>query len=543
MKPLYYAAMSRVSLDEQRKGISPQDQTRRIHEWAANQSQPFVLANYVGKDGNTYSAEFYEDYSGFEYERPEMDVIRELARLGIIDAIIVLRTDRFARDEAVFMLLERYFKKHNVRLFSVEEGEFTPGSVNRYVAAFQRARAEDTATTAKKMMQDARHAYLKAGVPQSQGHPLYGYFKQGKKRETHYVIHEDQAEIVRMIFHLYVHEDMTTHQIAKELNRLGIPSPAAAKGMKNKTLSGKWLEKTVSRVLRCSAYIGSLIGYQHITVDGKVVRTKEEEYVTISVPTIIEDINLWEQAQFKLEHRRNQWYQRRANKRREYLLSGLTFCTCGKGMTGSCSKKNGDNRYYYYSCNSEAKRVFFGGICYNRVVADDLEITVWDFVERLVTNPETTMALYREEQQAHEAMLAEKRQRLLAIEELLAENHEEQNRLNWMFQKRRCDEDYFEAEWERLKGDRVALSKELEKVTRVLEYNTASAQQLLELETIGRELREATEEITFERKRRLLERLRLVITLEVGRTRDERNLTIEILGHASEVRLKRQTPS
>src|SRR5436305_688606 len=140
MTPLYYAAYSRVSLDEQRKGISPDDQMQRIHPWARQQSTPFELAYYIGQDGREHSAEFYEDYTGFEYERPEMDVIRELARLGLIKAVIVLRTDRFARDEAVFMLLERYFKKHGVQLFSVEEGEFTPGAINRYVAAFQRAR-------------------------------------------------------------------------------------------------------------------------------------------------------------------------------------------------------------------------------------------------------------------------------------------------------------------------------------------------------------------------------------------------------------------
>jgi hypothetical protein len=40
------------------------------------------------------------------------------------------------------------------------EGEFTPGVVNRYVAAFQRARAEDDATTAKKRMHGARLEYL-----------------------------------------------------------------------------------------------------------------------------------------------------------------------------------------------------------------------------------------------------------------------------------------------------------------------------------------------------------------------------------------------
>ncbi len=67
---------------------------------------------------------------------------------------------------------------------------------------------------------------------------------------------------------------------------------------------------------------------------------------------------------------------------------------------------------------------------------------------------------------------------------------------------------------------------------------------------IGKEIREATEELSFERKRYFLERLLIVITLDpssIDRRRKigehvERDILIEVLGYATSVRLKRQTP-
>jgi DNA invertase Pin-like site-specific DNA recombinase len=135
-----YAAYPRVSDDEQNKGNSPERQLERIHQWA--EQQGMKLGEYRADDRQKYPWAFQEDYTGTEYERPEMDRIRRLAEQGVINAVVVSHTDRFARDEAVFLLLERFFKKHNVRLFSVEEGEFAPGTVNRFVAAIQRAKAE-----------------------------------------------------------------------------------------------------------------------------------------------------------------------------------------------------------------------------------------------------------------------------------------------------------------------------------------------------------------------------------------------------------------
>jgi site-specific DNA recombinase len=541
MTTLYFAAYSRVSLDEQRKGISPEDQVRRIHEWTSQQPMLFALAEYEGADAKQHPAEFYEDFSGFEYERPEMDVIRELAKLGIINAVVVLRTDRFARDEAVFMLLERYFKKHGVRLFSVEEGEFTPGVVNRYVAAFQRARAEEEAMMFKKRSREARRAYTQAGIPQSSGHPTYGYIKQGKKRESRYTIHQEQAEIVVLIFSLFVNDKLAVTEIAIELNKMSIPPPGVAKGMQHKGSSGRWMETTVRRILQNPAYIGQLEGNRTLIEEGNLIWTKKEDRVYIPIPAII-DRDVWEQAQYLLEHSKAAWHNR--IKRRDYLLTGMMTCACGHTFVGMSMLQQWGKRYFYYSCNRYDKALGRESCGNRKVPADDLERTIWDFVEQLTTDPQTALAVYAQNQQDDLSVVEETFRRIAAIDELLEENKQEKNRINWMFQKKRCDEEYFEAEHNRLSREEEALSREREKAQRVLHRQQATVRQLDELEEIGDEIRRNGKNADFKKKRHILERLRVHITIERSTVaKEERFVVVEVLGYRRRIRVRARSPS
>lgn len=538
MEKLYFAALSRVSSDEQIKGISPTDQIRRITAWVTSQPYDFELAQYEDEDGVMREAIFYEDYTGFEYERPEMDKIRDLAKRGIINAVIVIRVDRFARAQGVSILLEDYFAKLGVRLFSVEEGEFTPGTVNRYLAAIQRARAEDDAYTSKKRLREARRAYVKAGIPPSPGHCLYGYTKVGTKRETRYVIDEVQAEIVMQIYHLFLDERWTIMEIVHELNRNGIPSPAATKYLKPEKITGKWWDITVRNILRNPGYKGQLVVYKSETQENGSVRiTDPDEYITINIPAIVTE-DQWEQAVYRIEHSRDKWHQR--PKTREYLLTGMITCACGHIIGPRSQTSTSGKRYHHYACASYKlgvlrKRCKFTPV--SRVSADALEYTVWDFVERLVDEPEATIALYQEEQAKLETVLEDTQARIATIDELLEENKGQKHRLNRMYQKGQCDEEYFDAEWKRLNDEDKALMREREKTEAIINQHTASAGQLDELYAIGDDINQE-EEIIFETKRRTLERLRTHITIEERDPDGQQWLTIEILGHSKRVCLK-----
>jgi site-specific DNA recombinase len=520
MKCVLYA---RVSTDDQRTfNMSLDDQMR-------------AMRRYVHERGWFIFSEVRESWSGFEYDREYMDAIREEAKKRAFDVLIVLRTDRFARDEAVFLLLERFFKKHNVRLFSVEEGEFTPGVINRFLAAIQRAKAQDDAEMSKKRMKEGRHSYLRSNVPQSQGYALYGYTRVGKKKETRYVINEEEAIIVRLIYDLFTRERLTYYTIAMQLNDSAVSSPVVARRRDSSKYHGKWYENTVREILKNPAYKGNLKGMKWRWVDGKEIKTATDEQTDIQIPAIV-TVKQWEQAQYLVNTKTSK------KSVKNYLLSGMTKCVCGCPMYGcsvSAFRKRKNERYYqyFYRCNSYNKLLARAGCANKHVSALNLEYTVWDFVEKLIRNPKTTLALYQKDQEAKQALLLNVQERVAAIDDLLEDNTGELRRLQKMYQRGGCDEEYFDAEKKRIDDERGALERERQKAQRLVDRNRNAIAQLAELEEIGEEVRSNLLGMTDTKRRRIYERVRLAVTVEKP-TGNGQWVVIEVLGNAERIRVK-----
>ena len=156
-----------------------------------------------------------------------------LAQEGRINALVVEDRDRFARDDVVAANLAKQFRAYGVRLFSVNQGEFTPGVKNRYIDAIERTQALESAEYVKKNMRDKRYEYvMKKDTAPAGGVPLYGYDITGTKGNSHYVINEVEAEVVCLMFDLYI-QRWTMDAIAALLNERGILQPSARKGFDN----------------------------------------------------------------------------------------------------------------------------------------------------------------------------------------------------------------------------------------------------------------------------------------------------------------------
>jgi hypothetical protein len=134
-------------------------------------------------------------------------------------------------------------------------------------------------------------------------------------------------------------------------------------------------------------------------------------------------------------------------------------------------------------------------------------------------------------------------ERLEAIDDLLDDNLAELRRLQRMYQKGGCDEEYFDNEKRRIDEERNALDREREKAQQLLDRNISAVAQLAELEEIGEELRNTLTGITDERKRRIYQRLRLRVTVEFtesgrGNSGHGRHVVIEVLGYSERVSVK-----
>ena len=126
-------------------------------------------------------------------------------------------------------------------------------------------------------------------------HAPYGYDKV-KIGKDHTLEPNEKADVVRLIFDLYVNELLTPFRIAQRLNEMGIPAPRGA----------EWKKDTIRTIVKNAHYAGKVVFNKikktPVLENGEVVvkrLTQEAEDIIIAEgkhPAII-DAETWEKAQ------------------------------------------------------------------------------------------------------------------------------------------------------------------------------------------------------------------------------------------------------
>lgn len=183
--------------------------------------------------------------------------------------------------------------------------------------------------------QRVRSAMVKKAIRgEGLGKPPYGYrvSQDGKLQEV-----PDEAQVVRLIYDLYVEQRAGLRSIAHQLNTQRYRTKRG----------GNWNIVSVRAILRNSAYIGT---YRRFGL------RIPKNHISIIEPTTyrkVQDI-----MESYSQHRRG-------NQQQPYLLSGLVTCAeCGNKMIGvtrrqTWSNKSGQrmrNTYRYYLCQSRANQ-------------------------------------------------------------------------------------------------------------------------------------------------------------------------------------------
>ena len=205
----------------------------------------------------------------------------------------------------------------------------------------------------------------------------YGYYKiwikDGKKKCPTLAIKEDEANVVRMVFDMYVNKDMGTPNIAHALDALHIPP---RKGE-------HWSQGTIKDILSNVHYIGKVKWNWRKTVriveDSEVIKTrprKGEYHISEGKHPAIISEELFNAAQDKKG-------KNPKNKKTTNLvnpLSGLLYCKCGRAMQMKHYRANG-REYFSYACYDQVHcgtgscRVDF----VLNIVADTLRQKIADF--------------------------------------------------------------------------------------------------------------------------------------------------------------------
>ena len=162
--------------------------------------------------------------------------------------------------------------------------------------------------------------------------PPYGYDKayvmDGKRKCPILVINEQQADVVRMIFDIYVNQNKGIVTIANTLDALHIAPP---KGQ-------RWSPAAIKDMLSNIHYIGKVKWNwrktQTIVEDGEILQTrpksKDGEYLIYDgkhQPIISEE--LFQLAQEK----RGRNHRAKPTTKVRNPLAGLLFCECGRAMS------------------------------------------------------------------------------------------------------------------------------------------------------------------------------------------------------------------
>src|SRR6266404_3146601 len=98
------AIYARVSTDEQREGQTIDSQIAELERFAREKTWP--IAGVYKDDG----------WSGGVMERPELDRLRDDARKGVFDVVLINDVDRLARDMAHLGVIKRDLERQGVKV-------------------------------------------------------------------------------------------------------------------------------------------------------------------------------------------------------------------------------------------------------------------------------------------------------------------------------------------------------------------------------------------------------------------------------------------
>ena len=340
---------------------------------------------YCEGKGLTITARYQEVGRGWSKKRPEFQRMLADARRGRFDTIVCWKSDRLSRGMYPAAALMEVVEAHQIRLEAVLDAiDMKTFGLMAAIGKIELDNFRERSTMGKR-------GTAKQGRAPT-GRLPYGYRIGDDGRPE---VIEEQAEVVRRIFQMYVHEGMRAYSIAVRLTDEEIP-----------TQTGKltWLQSRVHHILGNATYTGSWVygKYRHVsTEDGmKVYDQPRDTWIEIPVPQVIDD-KTWERAQ-KLKKQRS--IKAKRNTKVLYLLQHLLKCgECGRNFHTraswtTTSVRNGKAYSYelttprrYYMCNgTQSLRLRCREKPYIR--AEQLEEPIWSEVKRVLQNPDLIVA-------------------------------------------------------------------------------------------------------------------------------------------------------
>lgn len=284
-----------------------------------------------------------EAKSGTNADREEFQRMMNNSKLGMFDAVIVHKLDRFSRNRNDTYFYKSMLLKRGVKLISVlenledsPEGHLMEGvieTVNSYYI-------DNLSRETKKGLKENAYNCISTG-----GIPPLGYDIVEKK----YVINEHEAEAVRMIYEM-VDNGYGYTEIIKKLNALGYKTKHGNSFGKNSLrdliTNERYKGVYVYNKRSCSKLLPFKRSNRRYNAEEDIIR------IDGGCPQIISK-ELWERVN-KVRTAVN----KKSNSTHPYLLTGLVYCDdCGFKFQGNTRNHNNTNKQYTtYRCGGRVNK-------------------------------------------------------------------------------------------------------------------------------------------------------------------------------------------
>ncbi len=310
--------------------LSMEEQEGDLTEKIRNQRE--LLLEYVREKPEFQLVDIYCDNgcTGTNFDRPQWQRLMEDVKAGKVNCIIVKDLSRLGRNYIeAGNYLEKVFPFIGVRFIAISDGYDSENLKQEDTGLFLPLKNIINASYAKDLSQKVSSArHVQRGRGEFTGSIVPFGYKKDQQRKGRFVVNEDEAAVVRQIFRMFG-EGGSYSEIARELNRLRIPSP-----------QGKlWRYQSIRRIIANEVYLGRMIQGKRCSREPDVV-TVENTHDAI----ITED--LFEKAQSQREkisfHKENGERQKAAGEEiypfqgmLKAANSGLTLCkTCYRKQAG-----------------------------------------------------------------------------------------------------------------------------------------------------------------------------------------------------------------
>ena len=227
-------------------------------------------------------------------KRPEFMRMIDDAKSGKFDLIVTREVARFARNTIDCLEVTRQLKNNGVEVFFVQEGIWTMENEGEMILTIRAMVAQEESRKMSERIKAGQAISRKNGVLYGNGN-LLGYDRVGDT----YVINEEQAETVRMIFNMY-ESGYGLQMIRDELIKIE---------RKNSSGLVKWDNTRILRCLHNSAYKGVVAynkSYRNNYLEQKVIVNHDEntfEYAIANFESIITE-EQWEHCKLIRESKR-----------------------------------------------------------------------------------------------------------------------------------------------------------------------------------------------------------------------------------------------